>query len=339
MGLLKYNIKRVISKKNKFAYLLFYSARFLPSPLFLIAHITLQCNKKCPWCYQKQDRFFSRYNEHMKIEEFERMLISGKRSLLKPHIHLYGGEPLSHPQFPLFLECCRKHGYSPTLSTNGANLTGYADDIISSSLTQINITVNDMLGSDGHVNPHNLPGLKYFLRSNKRRKIVNLNFVIDLENFKYIDKVIGYLRSEHKNDGISSFVCQHLMSNNGFKINGAPFEAGVLSQRIKQLKQERLGFELLFMPDIKPQDLDKFYFSDSPFINKCYVPWAGLSIYPDLTVSPGGSIMTCNKIIGDLSTQSINELWRGENLSSFRQNLLRGGLPKSCNRCCQKIYY
>ena len=145
-----YNIKRLISKKQKLGLLFPYLNARPFYPLFLLVNITLSCNRKCSWCYETHDEFYGSLTVHMPVDMFKKILCSFK--YFKPHIHLYGGEPLYHPRFPIFLEYCKIHGYKPTLTTNGDYLDKYSKVIMQSSVSQLNISLNGIMDRNGNFN-------------------------------------------------------------------------------------------------------------------------------------------------------------------------------------------
>jgi len=267
---------------------------------------------------------------------FERILRSFR--YFKPHIHIYGGEPLLHPEFPLFLEYSKNYGYRPTLTTNGDYLDKYSEVIMQSSLSQLNISLNGIIEQSGNFN-QNLQGtIKDFLDQNKGRKIINFNYVIEPEGYQYIEELVLYLNNNYKQKEFYCLALQHfnLGPNDIVREKIGPSELFKLLIRIKRMK---LKFKLLFLPDLKISDFKKYYETNHTFKNKCYVPWLGLNIYPDLTVTAGGGIFTCNYILGNLAQDSIIDIWRGSRLRDFCSRLIKEGLPHTCNRCCHKLYY
>lgn len=62
---------------------------------------------------------------------------------------------------------------------------------------------------------------------------------------------------------------------------------------------------------------------------KCIVPWLWLHM------EPSGKVIPCcsnPKILGDIKTQSLEEIWNGEEMKKFRLSLLEE-LPESCFSC------
>jgi len=63
---------------------------------------------------------------------------------------------------------------------------------------------------------------------------------------------------------------------------------------------------------------------------KCIIPWIYLEIFPDGIITP----CCANDLpLGDLKTNSLDEIWNGEKMNKFRLSLLRDDLPSSCLSC------
>ncbi|MFA4989434.1 MAG: radical SAM protein [Candidatus Omnitrophota bacterium] len=310
----------------------------IPSPVFILLHITLKCNRNCSWCYQKQDFFYQRHSGDMQPEAFER-IISGlkRRFFLRAHIHLFGGEPLSHPQFPEFLKICGKYNYAPTITTNGDYLKQYLGLIKSSSISQLNISLNRP----------SYPSLEEIyeplvtsINSLTGGKIINLNFALTPGDYHLLEKVALFFSKKFKKGVVNSFTWQHFIPQaQPFSAKNEAINVSILAEQIKKLQREKINFKLFSLPHIALKDLRKYYHSAYRFRNKCYVPWFGLNIYPDLSVTPGAGILACNKILGNLNRESLQEVWGGKTMAAFRNSLLYRGPGTECNRCCHKLYY
>lgn len=257
----------------------------------------------------------------------------------KPHIHLYGGEPLLHEDFPLFLEASASYGYKPSLTTNGDYLEKHSKVITQSSLSQLNISLNGIIGRYGNFKQNLEEKLKPFLNLNKGKKIINLNYVIESQTLEQIEELVSYLSRDYKKEYFSFLVLQHKSFSSGLKSEDLGLNLGKLKEMLHKLRNMKLKFKLLFSPDIKPEDLSAYYKTGYVFKNRCFVPWLGLSVYPNLDVTPGGGIFGCNHWLGNLAQASVADIWNGQALKDFRYKLIKEGLSNSCNRCCHKQYY
>lgn len=317
-------------------------AQYSVWPLFLIVQTTPFCNRACKPCVsQGKTRFYAEhFSGHLPADRFKEILISFRRKFwLKPHIHLFGGEPLCHPDFHLFLKYSQMYNYSPTLSTNGDFLAKYSELISKSSLTQLNISVNRLIEDDGIINSKFAEIIKIFMYQNRKKKVINLNYLIVPQTYRYVKDVIGYFNAHYVKGDFAYFTIQHLNMIEKDDIGAGGFNLKELADIIAGIKKLRLKFKLLFLPDIKSHDIEKYYSPGSVFGNRCFAPWVGLTIYPDLTVTPGGAALGCNFVLGNLLKESITEIWRGNRLRDFRLGLIKKGVPEICSRCCHKLYY
>jgi MoaA/NifB/PqqE/SkfB family radical SAM enzyme len=252
---------------------------------------------------------------------------------------LFGGEPLCHPDFPLFLKYSQLYNYSPTLTTNGDFLAKYSELISKSSLMQLNISINGLIEDNGIINSKFAEIIKIFIYQNRKKKIINLNYLIVPETYRYLGDIIAHFNDHYAKDDFAYFTIQHLNMIEKDDIGTGGFNLKELADIIASIKKLRLKFKLLFLPNIKLHDIEKYYSSEGVFGNRCFVPWVGLTIYPDLTVTPGGTALGCNFVLGNLLKESVTDIWRGDRLRDFRLSLIKKGLPEICNRCCQKLYY
>lgn len=65
----------------------------------------------------------------------------------------------------------------------------------------------------------------------------------------------------------------------------------------------------------------------------CVIPWVHLNILPKGKVSPCCMTMDFANYAGDLTTQSIEEIWNSEYMRDIRVQMLNGDEPKMCSRC------
>lgn len=65
----------------------------------------------------------------------------------------------------------------------------------------------------------------------------------------------------------------------------------------------------------------------------CAVPWMHLNFEPNGKVVPCCLTSAHNYFAGDLTTQSIEEIWNSNNMKNLRKDMLNGIEPKVCNKC------
>lgn len=104
--------------------------------------ITNICNMNCSFCHghSRQARLMSR-------EEFSLILdkLNGHTKYIYYHLM---GEPLLHPELPVFLKMAKEKGFKSMLTTNGTLLKKRGDEIISAGLHKVNISLHSFEDND-----------------------------------------------------------------------------------------------------------------------------------------------------------------------------------------------
>ena len=98
--------------------------------------ITNICNMACSFCHGH-----SRPKGKMDRETFARVLqqLEGKTQYIYYHLM---GEPLTHPELPLFLQMASDKGFKSIITTNGTLLDKAGDKLLSAPLHKVNISVH-----------------------------------------------------------------------------------------------------------------------------------------------------------------------------------------------------
>ena len=65
----------------------------------------------------------------------------------------------------------------------------------------------------------------------------------------------------------------------------------------------------------------------------CAIPWMHLNFEPNGKVVPCCLTSTHNYFAGDLTTDSIEEIWNSDNMKSLRLQMVNGEEPKICSTC------
>jgi radical SAM protein with 4Fe4S-binding SPASM domain len=65
----------------------------------------------------------------------------------------------------------------------------------------------------------------------------------------------------------------------------------------------------------------------------CAVPWMHLNFEPNGKVVPCCLTSTFNYFAGDLTTQSIDEVWNSDNMKKLRREMIEGKEPEICVKC------
>ncbi len=341
------NIKKSIHKNPKLLNLARIFGEKAIQPLFLLIHLTLNCNCHCHACYQKDDNFYLSKNGIIRLNDFEKILKDAKKSFfIKPLIHFFGGEPLLNPYFVEILKLSDSYGFKSSITTNGILLDKYIDDILNSNLNQLNISIDDIGGR--HNELRGVPGCFDKVIANikeirqkeptykSQQKTININCLIGEKNYSHLFDLAKYFSDNNVYIDTLSFQHQYLnLANFQQKI-----DLNILKSQLEKISNLKLNFKIYFLPDINVRDMELFYGSNnSSSKNNCNIPWLGLNILPNMEVTPGGGVLGCNQVIGDLKKENLKKIWNNNAVRKFRKNIIKNGLPAICNRCCHRQCY
>lgn len=98
--------------------------------------ITNICNMSCSFCHGH-----SRKNRRMSAEEFSHILdkLNGQTNYIYYHLM---GEPLTHPDLPLFVKMAGERGFKSVITTNGTLLDRIGDEILETGLHKVSLSVH-----------------------------------------------------------------------------------------------------------------------------------------------------------------------------------------------------
>lgn len=98
--------------------------------------ITNICNMACSFCHGH-----SREHRRMSQQEFSRILqqLKGKTQYIYYHLM---GEPLTHPELPLFLQMAKEAGFRSVITTNGTLLHKHGESLLRAGVHKVNISLH-----------------------------------------------------------------------------------------------------------------------------------------------------------------------------------------------------
>jgi MoaA/NifB/PqqE/SkfB family radical SAM enzyme len=107
----------------------------------------------------------------------------------------------------------------------------------------------------------------------------------------------------------------------------------VLAQvRSLQEKCKARGIRFDMRPKVTPALVDDYYTPGTPLRGRCFYPF----LYSRVSFS--GKVYFCPFIrveVGDLTTQTLTEVWTGERAVALRRKLVEARLFPVCRRCCK----
>ena len=107
----------------------------------------------------------------MSEEEFAHVLacLEGKTKYVYYHLM---GEPLTHPLLPTFLKMAAERGFKSIITTNGTLLGKRGEELISSGLHKVNISIHSLEDSDAEQRDRYLSTVSDFADEASRRGVI-----------------------------------------------------------------------------------------------------------------------------------------------------------------------
>lgn len=289
-------------------------------PAIFSFELTNQCPFKCIMCARTNN--MTRAEGHMSFETFKKAVDEfvelNPEHARTQDVWLHGfGESLVHPEFAKFMSYAIGKGVNAGLSINPLMLTKkVASDLLDAAPRHLYIAL------DGHDDEsfEKIRGVKNayhkskrrllkFLREKERRGVdtrISLSMIDFPNNRQSIEEVEAFWNAQ---EGIDHFVAKPFVSWDG--------------------KAEDVN--LLVHPDkVKPQ----------PAQNKvlCDFPWE------KMTVSWDGDVVPCcfdyNKryALGNINTESLQEIWNGEKMHALRREMIANKVTNPLCQGCEYLY-
>jgi MoaA/NifB/PqqE/SkfB family radical SAM enzyme len=289
----------------------------LSMPYVLVADPINVCNFKCKFCptgNQELIRSTGRYQGRLEYSLFKK-IIDDLQEFPEPLrvLRLYKeGEPLLNPQFAEMVRYAKESGHVKKVdtTTNGALLNPKRNrEIIDAGLDQINISVNGV----------NAAQIYHYTGAR-----------VDFD--RYVDCV----RDLYENRGSCEISVKGIKENLSEAERTRFFEIfGNIANRIVLENLSPAWPQFVFHEDVAMEFNSGNYGQE--IINRKVCPY----IFYMMVVNASGKASTCigdwpnRQIVGDLRTQTVKEVWRGEALNRFRIDHLEGNRANSefCGVC------
>ena len=104
--------------------------------------ITNICNMNCSFCHGHK-----RPPKRLELQEFTHILdqLTGQTEYIYYHLM---GEPLTHPELPLFLKTAAQRGFRSVITTNGTLLNKRGNEIIAAGVHKVSISLHSFEEAD-----------------------------------------------------------------------------------------------------------------------------------------------------------------------------------------------
>lgn len=331
-------------------------------PIGAVYEATMRCNLHCEFCYVGDFlNLEGEWRQELSLETLERAFPDqdGFR------INLTGGEIFMRKDILDVLDLFRRKGYAcGYLTTNGTIITDERADALA-DLAAAGFLKHISVSVDGPKDLHDAArglkgtfertcaGLKRLQDAARRKGAplrVGINTTVAHESLEALDQIVDVAQEL----GVDAIGLNHLMYATPeevaetVKLIGAP-DASVIATfvtpdpglnvaRVKEqvgaLKRKCRERNVLFdyRPKVHQPLMDAYYTPGTPLEGRCLYPFL------HARVSFSGKVYFCPFIrveVGDLTKQSLEEVWNGETFVEMRRRLLENGLFPVCRRCCK----
>jgi MoaA/NifB/PqqE/SkfB family radical SAM enzyme len=331
-------------------------------PMGAVYEATMRCNLHCEFCY---------VGDFLNIEgEWRQELSLDALAKAFPdqdglQINLTGGEIFMRKDIMSVLDLFRDKGYAcGYLTTNGTIISDERADALA-ELAAKGFLKHISVSVDGPKDLHDAArGLKgtferttqglQRLQAAARRKgaplRVSINTTVAHESLDALDQMVDVAEDL----GVNAIGLNHLMFSTPeevaetVKIIGAPDPSVIatfvtpdpgldvdrvrsqVTKLIEKCRERNILFD--FRPKVHTPLMDSYYTPGTRLDGRCLYPFL------HARVSFSGKVYFCPFIrveVGDLTTQTLEEVWNGERYVGMRKQLLEHGIFPVCRRCCK----
>jgi MoaA/NifB/PqqE/SkfB family radical SAM enzyme len=331
-------------------------------PMGAVYEATMRYNLHCEFCYVGDLLHLEgQWRQELTIEELSKAFPAQKDF----QISLTGGEIFMRKDIMSVLDLFREKGYAAGyLTTNGTIITEERADALA-ELAAKGFLKHISVSVDGPKELHDVArGLKGTferttegltrLQAAARRKNaplrVSINTTVAQESLEALDRMVDVAEEL----GVDAIGLNHLMFSTPeevaetVRIIGAP-DASVIATFVtpdpgldvaqvrakvtalaKKCKERNILFDV--RPKVHTQLMDSYYTPGTNLDGRCLYPFL------HARVSFSGKVYFCPFIrveVGDLTKNSLEEVWNGEKYVAMRGKLLEHGIFPVCRRCCK----
>lgn len=294
------------------------SDRIMGRPMNVTIEPTNTCNLKCPVC-ETGAGILGRSPKHLNFDDFKTIIdkIAGHTNTL---MYYFMGEPFINKGSYEMIRYAKKAGIPfVTTATNGDFVN--AESLVDCGIDEVSFQIGGMTQSTHET---------YRVNSNLERVLKNLRETVRIRNEKKSPLKInsGFILMKHNEHEVETF--RKTMKEIGVD------EAVVIDPCVRTVDEGKV-----FLPEDKSHwfyDPDAFERGQlrPRFLPPNECPW----IYYSMAIHVSGNVVPCCRdplgkhVMGNLLTQSMDEIWNGEKYRAFRESLHKDqGQLEICRLC------
>jgi MoaA/NifB/PqqE/SkfB family radical SAM enzyme len=333
-----------------------------PLPVGVVYEATMRCNLKCEFCYVGDLlNLEGQWREELPLDAMRRAF--PEQSLMQ--VSLTGGEIFMRKDILGVMEVFRDKGYTcGYLTTNGTILSDERADALAELaragfLKHISVSIDgpgvlhDRARGVAGTFERTAAGLRRLQEAARRKHAplrVSINTTVARETLAALDRMVDVAGEL----GVDAIGLNHLMFSTPeevaetVQLTGAPGPSAIstyvtadpgvaaadvrrqVDALVEKCRRRNIRFDM--RPKVRPAILDAYYTPGSRLEGRCLYPFL------HARVSFSGKVYFCPFIrveVGDLTSQSLEEVWTGRRYVELRRALVERGLFPVCRRCCK----
>jgi MoaA/NifB/PqqE/SkfB family radical SAM enzyme len=333
-----------------------------PLPAGVVYEATMRCNLHCEFCYVGTLlNIEGEWREELPLEVLRRAF-PDQAGL---QVSLTGGEIFMRKDILGVMEVFRDKQYvCGYLTTNGTIITEERADALA-ALASAGFLRHISVSIDGPNELHDrargvtgtfertAAGLRRLQEAAARRRAplrVSINTTVAHETLEALGRMVEVAEDL----GVDAIGLNHLMFStpeeveetvrllgtgdasaiSTFVTSDPGLDPGRVGQQVEALaaKCRERGLRFDMRPKVRPSILKSYYTPGNRLEGRCLYPF----LYARISFS--GKAYFCPFIrieVGDLTTQSLEDVWTGERYVGLRRRLVENGIFPVCRRCCK----
>jgi MoaA/NifB/PqqE/SkfB family radical SAM enzyme len=331
-------------------------------PSGVVYEATMRCNLKCEFCYVGDLlNIEGEWREEMPLETLQRAFPDNAGL----QVSLTGGEIFMRKDILDVMEAFQGKGYTcGYLTTNGTIISDERADALA-ELARAGFLKHISVSIDGPGDLHDqargvkgtfertAAGLRRLQEAARRKHAplrVSINTTVAHQTLEALDQMVDIAEEL----GVDAIGLNHLMFStpeevaetvrltgasgpeaiSTFVTNDPGLSVSRVSAQVEALSEKCRAHNIRFdmRPKVRPAILRDYYTPGTRLEGRCLYPFLHARI------SFSGKAYFCPFIrveVGDLTKQSLEEVWTGEPYVALRKKLVNEGLFPVCRRCCK----
>jgi MoaA/NifB/PqqE/SkfB family radical SAM enzyme len=332
-----------------------------PLPMGLVYEATMRCNLTCEFCYVGDLlNIEGEWREELPLDALRRAFPQGQLQ-----VNLTGGEIFMRKDILSVLDVFREKGYTcGYLTTNGTIISDERAEALA-ELARLGFLTHVSVSIDGPGELHDRArgvkgtfqrtseGLRRLQAAAKKKGAplrVSINTTVAEQSLDTLEQMVDVAEEL----GVDAIGLNHLMfataaeRDETLRMIGETDpkiistyiteDPGVdptrVREKVQRLQQAcaRKGVLFDYRPKVHAPLIDPYYTPGTPLAGRCLYP------FMHARVSFSGKAFFCPFIrveVGDLTTQTLGEVWNSEKYVALRKKLLDEELFPVCRRCCK----